>query len=114
MIAQAVCYGSGSKKQLLEEHFNLIQFSFRQCMCVVGIQSLNSLSYLHVGVVVIKQQGLGRSHVLRREPSAVALVLRRGQRRVVGGEDRVPVCVAVLGRVKAGRRYHGWLFTKGL
>ena len=87
-------------------------------MCVVWIQSLNSLdslSYLHVGVVVIKQQGLGRSHVLRREPSAVALVLRRGQRRVVGGEDRVAVvCVAVLGRVKAGRRYHGWLDTQGL
>ena len=76
---------------------------------------MGSLSYLHVGVVVIKQQGLGRSHVLRREPPTVAVELRRGQRRVVGREDRVPVVrVAVLGRVKAGRRYHGWLFTKGL
>ena len=73
------------------------------------------VSYLHVGVVVIKQQGLGRSHVLRREPSAVtAVVLRRGQGRVVGGKSRVAVYVAVLRRVEAGRRYHGWLNAQWL
>ena len=64
---------------------------------------MGSLSYLHVGVVVIKQQGLGRPHVLRREPSAVAVVFCCGQRRVVGGESRLAVYVAVLRRVKAGR-----------
>ena len=69
-------------------------------------------SYLHARVVVVDEEGFGRSHVL--VAGAGAAKIRSGQGRVIGREGGTAVYVAVLRRVEGGRRYHGWLDTQRL
>ena len=69
-------------------------------------------SYLHARVVVVDEEGLGRSHVL--VAGAGVAKVGSGQGRVIGREGGTAAYVAVLRRVEAGRRYHGGLDAQGL